>query len=76
MSALWTSEEIAVVTDGTVSASFEVTGVTFDSREAMERARERGDALKAEKSQEAGAVELDDGEFDLVLAHLRVPELV
>ncbi|HET7282365.1 MAG TPA: UDP-N-acetylmuramoyl-tripeptide--D-alanyl-D-alanine ligase [Sphingomicrobium sp.] len=33
MTVLWTSEEIAVATGGTVSASFEVTGVTFDSRE-------------------------------------------
>ena len=33
MSALWTSDEIAAATGGTASASFEVTGVTFDSRE-------------------------------------------
>jgi UDP-N-acetylmuramoyl-tripeptide--D-alanyl-D-alanine ligase len=33
VSALWTSEEIAAATGGTTSASFEVTGVTFDSRE-------------------------------------------
>jgi len=33
MSALWTSAEIAAATGGTASASFEVTGVTFDSRE-------------------------------------------
>ena len=33
MSALWTSEEIAAATGGTASAVFEVTGVTFDSRE-------------------------------------------
>ncbi|MFL6842734.1 MAG: UDP-N-acetylmuramoyl-tripeptide--D-alanyl-D-alanine ligase, partial [Sphingomicrobium sp.] len=33
MSALWTSEEIAAATGGTASATFEVTGVTFDSRE-------------------------------------------
>jgi UDP-N-acetylmuramoyl-tripeptide--D-alanyl-D-alanine ligase len=33
MSALWTSDEIARATGGTASASFEVTGVTFDSRE-------------------------------------------
>jgi UDP-N-acetylmuramoyl-tripeptide--D-alanyl-D-alanine ligase len=33
VSALWTSEEIAVATGGTASAEFEVTGVTFDSRE-------------------------------------------
>ncbi|HEY6663350.1 MAG TPA: UDP-N-acetylmuramoyl-tripeptide--D-alanyl-D-alanine ligase [Sphingomicrobium sp.] len=33
MSSLWTSEEIAHATGGTASAPFEVTGVTFDSRE-------------------------------------------
>jgi UDP-N-acetylmuramoyl-tripeptide--D-alanyl-D-alanine ligase len=33
MSALWTSGEIAAATGGTASAPFEVTGVTFDSRE-------------------------------------------
>ena len=34
MSALWTSDEIAAATGGKASALFEVTGVTFDSREA------------------------------------------
>ena len=33
MSGLWTSEEIAAATGGTASEPFEVTGVTFDSRE-------------------------------------------
>jgi UDP-N-acetylmuramoyl-tripeptide--D-alanyl-D-alanine ligase len=33
MSALWTSDEIAAATGGTASEPFEVTGVTFDSRE-------------------------------------------
>jgi len=33
VSALWTSDEIAAATGGTASESFEVTGVTFDSRE-------------------------------------------
>ena len=33
MSVLWTSDEIATATGGTVSTPFEVTGVTFDSRE-------------------------------------------
>jgi UDP-N-acetylmuramoyl-tripeptide--D-alanyl-D-alanine ligase len=33
LSALWTSEEIAAATGGTASTRFEVTGVTFDSRE-------------------------------------------
>ena len=33
MSVLWTSDEIARATGGTASTPFEVTGVTFDSRE-------------------------------------------
>ena len=33
MSALWTSEEIARATGGSVHGEFEVSGVTFDSRE-------------------------------------------
>jgi len=33
VTALWASEEIAAATGGTASARFEVTGVTFDSRE-------------------------------------------
>jgi UDP-N-acetylmuramoyl-tripeptide--D-alanyl-D-alanine ligase len=33
VSPLWTSDEIAEATGGTVSAPFEATGVTFDSRE-------------------------------------------
>ena len=35
MSALWTSDEIAAATGGTASQPFEVTGVTFDSREVQ-----------------------------------------
>src|SRR5436190_21362195 len=35
MSALWTSDEIATATGGTESEPFEVTGVTFDSREVQ-----------------------------------------
>src|ERR1051326_8215253 len=33
VSVLWTSEEIVAATGGTASRRFEVTGVTFDSRE-------------------------------------------
>jgi UDP-N-acetylmuramoyl-tripeptide--D-alanyl-D-alanine ligase len=33
VTALWTSDEIAAATGGTASGPFEVTGVTFDSRE-------------------------------------------
>lgn len=35
MTALWTSEEIAAATGGTASQPFEITGVTFDSREVQ-----------------------------------------
>ena len=35
MTVLWTSEEIAAATGGTASEPFEVTGVTFDSREVQ-----------------------------------------
>ena len=35
MTALWTSDEIAEATGGAASAPFEVTGVTFDSREVQ-----------------------------------------
>jgi UDP-N-acetylmuramoyl-tripeptide--D-alanyl-D-alanine ligase len=37
MSVLWTSAEIAEATGGTVHGDFEVTGVTFDSREVRPR---------------------------------------
>jgi UDP-N-acetylmuramoyl-tripeptide--D-alanyl-D-alanine ligase len=35
MTTLWTSAEIETATGGSASASFEVTGVTFDSREVQ-----------------------------------------
>jgi heme-degrading monooxygenase HmoA len=53
-----------------------VSTVTFDSREAMERNRDQASALKTAKMREAGVEELDECEFELALAHLRVPELV
>lgn len=52
-----------------------VSSVTFDSRAAMDRNRERATALKNATTGEAGATELDEAEFDLALAHLRVPEM-
>jgi heme-degrading monooxygenase HmoA len=52
-----------------------VSSVTFDSREAMERNRDQAAELKKSSMQEAGVEELDEGEFELALAHLRVPEL-
>jgi heme-degrading monooxygenase HmoA len=53
-----------------------VSCATFDSREAMQRNREQSMALKNEKIQEANVDELDEREFELAIAHLRVPELV
>jgi heme-degrading monooxygenase HmoA len=52
-----------------------VSSVTFDSLDAMERNRGQATALKNASTQAAGAQELDEGEFELALAHLRVPEL-
>ena len=52
-----------------------VSTATFESREAMERNREQASALKAATMPE-GVEELDECEFELALAHLRVPELV
>jgi heme-degrading monooxygenase HmoA len=53
-----------------------VSSTTFDSLDAMERNRDQATALKIAAMQEAGVRELDECEFELALAHLRVPELV
>ncbi|OBI90072.1 antibiotic biosynthesis monooxygenase [Mycobacterium sp. 1245805.9] len=53
-----------------------VSSVTFDSMDAMERNREQATALKTASIREAGVEEVDEREFELALAHLRVPELV
>jgi quinol monooxygenase YgiN len=52
-----------------------VSCASFESREAMERSRNQSAALKATTIREAGVEELDESEFELALAHLRVPEL-
>jgi heme-degrading monooxygenase HmoA len=70
--------------DGFCSASLLVdrvsgraaTCTSFESLDAMERSREQATALKNTKILEVGAEELNDGEFELRLAHLRAPELV
>jgi heme-degrading monooxygenase HmoA len=53
-----------------------VASSTYDSREAMERNRAQATALRDARGPEAGAEVLDECEFELALAHLRVPELV
>ena len=50
--------------------------MSFGSREAMEQNRDYASTLKAESIRAAGASAVDEGEFELVIAHLRVPELV
>ena len=52
-----------------------VSSVSFRNRDAMERNRAQATALKVESIRKAGASAVDEGEFDLVLAHLRVPEM-
>ena len=58
MSALWTSDEIAAATGGTASRPFEVTGVTFDSREVG-----RGDLFVAMPGTVHDGHEFVDGAF-------------
>lgn len=52
-----------------------VSSATFDSREAMDRNSERARSLRAARLRDLGADQLDLGEFELALAHLRAPEL-
>jgi hypothetical protein len=69
--------------DGFCSASFlinrgsgrAVSSATFDSREAMQRNEEQARELRNTRTRELGADILDVGEFELALAHLRVPEM-
>ena len=49
---------------------------TYDSREALEASRDRSWAIRDAGVREAGVDVTDVMEFDLVLAHLRLPELV
>jgi quinol monooxygenase YgiN len=52
-----------------------VSAVTFDSLEALERSREQVASVRESAIREAGAEVLDVCEFELAIAHLRVPEL-
>jgi len=52
-----------------------VSSTTFDSRDAMERNREQAKELRNTRTRELGADMTDVGEFELALAHLRVPEM-
>ena len=52
-----------------------VSSTTFDSRDAMERNQEQARELRNTRTRELGADVLDVGEFELAIAHLRVPEM-
>jgi heme-degrading monooxygenase HmoA len=52
-----------------------VASATYDSVEAMERNRNQLDRLRGTGSQEVAAEVLDECDFELALAHLRVPEM-
>ncbi|BBX74453.1 hypothetical protein H7H78_09010 [Mycobacterium shinjukuense] len=52
-----------------------VAAATFDSADAMERNRDRLDQIRATGSQEVAAEVLDECDFELAIAHLRVPEM-
>jgi quinol monooxygenase YgiN len=53
-----------------------VSSASFDSLEAMERNRDQARALRTTRLRDLGADQLDVGEFELAIAHLRVPEVV
>ena len=48
---------------------------TYDSREALHRNREQADAIQSTGNQETGAQVREMCEFELAIAHLRVPEI-
>jgi hypothetical protein len=52
-----------------------VASATFDSVEARDRNRDQLDRIRATGSQEVAAEVLDECDFELALAHLRVPEM-
>jgi hypothetical protein len=52
-----------------------VAAVTYEDRAAMERAGDQGAALHEEFSRATGSTITEVAEFDLALAHLRVPEM-
>jgi heme-degrading monooxygenase HmoA len=52
-----------------------VSSATFDSRDAMDRNRDKAAEIRSTRAREMGADVLDVGEFELALAHLRVPEM-
>jgi hypothetical protein len=52
-----------------------VSSVSFDSMGAMNRTRDQARSLRTARMRDLGADQLDVGEFELVIAGLRVPEM-
>ncbi|MDT7624067.1 MAG: hypothetical protein QOF99_4968 [Pseudonocardiales bacterium] len=52
-----------------------VSSVTFDSLETLQRSRKQAASVRESATRGAGAEVMDVCEFELALAHLRVPEL-
>ena len=52
-----------------------VSSVTYDSLEAMDSNRDAAASMRSATAKDAGAEMLDVCEFELAIAHLRVPEL-
>ena len=52
-----------------------VAAATFDNAGAIEENKDQLDRIKATGSQEANAEVLDQCDFELAVAHLRVPEM-
>lgn len=69
--------------DGFCSASFmvnrgagrAVSSACFESRQAMDASRDAMNQLRSAGTRQANAAVLDVREFDLAVAHLRVPEM-
>jgi hypothetical protein len=57
------------------AAGFVVSSVTFDSYEAMRHTRKLAAVVREEATHEASGEVVEVGEFELALAHLRVPEM-
>lgn len=53
-----------------------MSSVTFDNAAALDNNREQASALRTEKLAQLGGSLVDICEFELAIAHLRVPELV
>jgi hypothetical protein len=55
--------------------AYAVSSMTFDSHDAMRRTRNLAAVVREQGARSASAEVVEVGEFELALAHLRVPEL-